>query len=81
VAVAEFRFLADWPLYLPVLNQLDFSISCVLQAKVQDMPHSNLGALRLSIAVEWDKLVAVYIRKTCCSFHRRQEATAKKNYV
>ncbi len=32
------------------------------------------------IAVEWDQLVAVYICKTCRSFHC-QEATAKKSYV
>jgi hypothetical protein len=37
------------------------------------MPHSNLGALRLFIAVEWDKLVAVYIAK-----HAAHSTTAKK---
>jgi hypothetical protein len=50
--LAEFWFLADWPPYSPDLNSLDFDIRLVLQAKAQAMPHSNLIALRLSIAAE-----------------------------
>jgi hypothetical protein len=38
--------------YSPNLNPLDFTIQRVLQAKVQAMPHSNLAALRPSIAAE-----------------------------
>ncbi len=49
--------------------------------KVQAMPHSNLAVLRQSITAEWDRLAAIYIRKTCQSFHHRQEAAAKKNDV
>jgi hypothetical protein len=52
-----------------------------LQAKVQATPHSNLAAQCLSIATETDRLKAVYIRNTCRSSHRHQEAAAKKNEV
>jgi hypothetical protein len=51
-AVAEFRFLADWPLYSPNLNSLDFSTGSVGQSKGQATPHANLAALRPSIATE-----------------------------
>jgi hypothetical protein len=51
-AVAEFRFLADCPLYSPNLNPLDFSTGSVLQPKGQAMPHANLAALRPSVAAE-----------------------------
>ncbi len=71
--LAEFRFLANWPLYSPDLNSLDFSILCVLQAKVQATPHSNLAALCPSIAMKWDRLVVVYVRKTWPSFRCRYE--------
>jgi hypothetical protein len=53
--LAEFWFLADWPPYSPDLNSLDFDTRLVLQAKAQTiffMPHSNLIALRPSIAAE-----------------------------
>jgi hypothetical protein len=45
-------FPADRLPYSPDLNSPDFSISCALQAKVQVMPHSNLAALRPSVAAE-----------------------------
>jgi hypothetical protein len=51
-AVAEFRFLADWALYLPNLNSLDFSTGSAGQLKGQAMPHANLPALRPSVAAE-----------------------------
>jgi hypothetical protein len=51
-AVVEFRFLADWPLYSPNLNSLDFSTSSVLRPKGQATPHANLAALRPSVAAE-----------------------------
>ncbi len=51
-AVAEFQFLADWPLYLANLNLLDFSTGSVLQPKGQATPHANLADLRLSVAAE-----------------------------
>ncbi len=51
-AVAEFRFLVDWPLYSPNLNSLDFSTGSVGQPKGQATPHANLVALRPSIATE-----------------------------
>ncbi len=38
----------------------------LLQAKVQVTPHTNLAALPLPRAAEWDRLAAKYIRKTCC---------------
>ncbi len=50
VAMAEFRFLADWPLYSLNLNSLDFSTGSA--AKGQGMPHANLAALRPSVAAE-----------------------------
>jgi hypothetical protein len=50
-------------------------------AKRPATPHANLAALRLSITAEWDRLAAVQIRKTCCSFRRRRSAVAKKNEV
>jgi hypothetical protein len=76
--LVEFQFLVDWLLYLPDLNLLDFSILCVLQAKVKAKPNSNLAALHPSIAAEWDRLAEVSFRKTCHSFHRCQEAAARK---
>jgi hypothetical protein len=52
-AVAEFRFLADWPLYPPKnLNLLDFSIGSIGRPEGQAMPHANLAALHLSVAAE-----------------------------
>jgi hypothetical protein len=78
---AEFRFLVDWLPYSLDLNSLDFSISYVLQAKVQATPHSNLTALFSSVAAECDRLAVVYICKTYCSFRCRHEAPAKKNEV
>jgi hypothetical protein len=51
-AVGGILFSADWLPYLPNLNSLDFDAGCVLQAKVQATPHSNLSALRQSIAAE-----------------------------
>ncbi len=63
--LAEFRFLVDLPPY-----SLDFSIPCVLQAKVQATPHSYLVALRPTIATEWDPLAAVHMSESCRSFHR-----------
>jgi hypothetical protein len=78
MAVAEFRFLADWPPSSPDLNSLDFSISCILQVKVQAT--DSLVTLGPSIAVECDWLAAVYIHQNCRSF-RRQQAAAKKNEV
>jgi hypothetical protein len=53
--LAEFQFPANWSPYSPNLNFLDFYIPCILQAKVQAVPHSNLATLRLSIAEEWDQ--------------------------
>ncbi len=47
-AVAEFRVLADWPLYSPNLNSLDFSTGSVGRPKGQATPHANLAALRPS---------------------------------
>jgi hypothetical protein len=35
------------------------AISCVLQPKGHATPHTNLAALRLSIATDWDRLMAV----------------------
>jgi hypothetical protein len=61
--LTEFQFRADWPLFSLDLNSLGFSILCVLQVKVQAMPHSNLATLCLSIAAEWAWLAAVYIQK------------------
>jgi hypothetical protein len=51
-ALAEFWFSADWPPYLPDLNLLDFSTGSVLQPKGQATPHTNLAALRPSVAAE-----------------------------
>ncbi len=51
-AVAEFRFLVDWPLYSPNLNSLDFSTGSVLRPKGQATPHANLAARRPSVATE-----------------------------
>jgi hypothetical protein len=65
--------------YLPDLNLLDFSISCVLQPKSQAMPHANLATLCPSIVTEYDLLAVVYIYNTCLSFHHRHKAVAKKN--
>jgi hypothetical protein len=79
--VAEFRFLADLRPYSPDLNSLDFSTGSVLQQKGQATSHANLVALCPSIAEEWDRLVEVYIRKTCCSFRHRCLSVAKKNEV
>jgi hypothetical protein len=62
--LAEFWFSADWPPYSPDLNSLDFDTRPVLQAKAQAMPHSNLSALRQSIAVEYDRKAAVRIHNT-----------------
>jgi hypothetical protein len=56
---AEFQFLVDWLPYSLDLNSLDFSISYVLQAKVQATPHSNLAALFPSIAAECDQLAVI----------------------
>ncbi len=67
-AKVEFWFSAEWPPYSLDLNSVDFSIWSVLQPKGQFMTHTNLVALCPSIAVEWDRLAAVYTRKTCCSF-------------
>jgi hypothetical protein len=75
--LAEFWFVADLPPYSPDLNQLDFATRRVLQAKVYGTPHSNLTTLRLSFAVEWDRLVAVYIRRR----RRCHLAGVKKNEV
>jgi hypothetical protein len=47
-------------------------------AKSQATPPANLNALRPFIAVEWEGLVAVQIRRTFHTFCRRQEAVAKK---
>jgi hypothetical protein len=43
-AVGGFWFSADWPLYSPNLNSLDFSTSSVLWPKGQAMPHANFAA-------------------------------------
>jgi hypothetical protein len=61
------------------LNPVDFAIWLILQGKVQAMPHANLDSLRLSITMEWDWLVAKYIRKTCRSFQCQHQVVAKKN--
>jgi hypothetical protein len=50
--MVEFRFLADWPLYLPIFNSLDFSTGSIGRQKGQAMPHANLAALRPSVAAE-----------------------------
>jgi hypothetical protein len=71
-AMAEFWFLADWLSYSPDMNLLNFSTGSILQPKGQAMPHANLMMLCLSIAAEGDRLAAVYIRKTCCSFRPRR---------
>jgi hypothetical protein len=57
-AVAEFRFLADWPLYSPNLNSLDFSTGSAGRPKGQAMPHTNLAALHPSVATEYRQLAA-----------------------
>jgi hypothetical protein len=75
-AVGGISILVDWTPY-----SLDFSISCVLQAIVNAKPLSDLAALFMSIAAEWDRLAVVYICKTCHSFRRRYEAAAPKNEV
>jgi hypothetical protein len=79
--LAEFWFLADWPPCSPDLNSLDFSTGSFLQAKGQAMPHTNLAVLCPSVAVDWDRLAAVKISRTCRSFRRRSLAVAKKNEV
>jgi hypothetical protein len=43
----------------------------ILQGKVQVTPHTVLDALSPSIAAEWDRPAAKYIRKDCRSFHLR----------
>jgi hypothetical protein len=80
-AVAEFRFSSDWSACLADLNSLDFSISCILQANVQAMPHSNLAILGPSIAADCDWLVTEHFHQICHSFCCRQQAAAKKNEV
>jgi hypothetical protein len=72
--LAEFWFLADWPPYSPNLNPLDFETRQVLQAKAQPTPHSNLTALRPSIATEKDLKAAVQIRKTSVFAGKRVNA-------
>jgi hypothetical protein len=54
--LAEFWTLADRPLYSLDLKLLDFSISSILQVKVQAMPHANLETWYSSIAMEQDWL-------------------------
>ncbi len=78
-AVAELWFSADLPPYSLDLKLVDFSICSVLQPKGQATPHANLVALRPSIAMEWDQLAAVKIRRTCRCFRRRRKAIAEKN--
>jgi hypothetical protein len=63
------------------LKLLDFAIWDVLQAKVPATTHADLGALRLSIAVEWDRLSPEYICKICCPFHCHWYAVTPKNEV
>jgi hypothetical protein len=58
-AAAEFCFLADWPLYSPNLNSLDFSTGSVGRQKGQATPHANLAALRPSVAAEYRRLAVV----------------------
>jgi hypothetical protein len=38
-----------------------------VKAKVKATHHANLDTLRPFIAADWDRLVAEYIDKTCCS--------------
>jgi hypothetical protein len=45
-------FSADWLLYSPNLNSLDFSTGRVLQPKGQAKPHTNLAALHASVAAK-----------------------------
>ncbi len=72
--LVEFRFLVDWPPYLPNLNLLDCGTRHVLQAKAQATPHSNLTPLRPSIAAEQERKAAVYFRQT--SFFASKRANA-----
>jgi hypothetical protein len=57
--LAEFWISADWPLYSPNLNSLDFSTGSTLRPKGQATPHANLAALRPFVAAEYDRLAAV----------------------
>ncbi len=56
--------MADWPPFSPNLNPLDFETRHVLQAKAQATPHSNLTALRPSIAAEFERKAVVCIHNT-----------------
>jgi hypothetical protein len=77
--MAEYWFLADWLPYSLDLNLLDFAYWRILQAKVQATPHTNLIALCLSVASEFNLQAVVYIHKACRSFCCRHDAVAKKN--
>ncbi len=78
--LAEFRFLADWLLYSPNLNPLDFDTKRVLQAKARATPHSNLTALCQSIAAEKDRKAAVCIRKTSVFASEHVNRTFTKSF-
>jgi hypothetical protein len=58
-AVSGILIFGSCPPYSLDLNLLVFSISRVLQAKVQATPHSNLAALFPSIAAECDQLAVI----------------------
>jgi hypothetical protein len=74
--------LALWSPFLPDLNQLDFSMGCVLEIRVLATPHKNFTTLCDSIFLLWAELDEEYVRNDCYSFRRRrgQDNTAGCNF-
>jgi hypothetical protein len=59
----EFWTPAAWLPYSPDLNLLDFTIWGVLQAKFLAKPHAKSGRSTSIHRMEWNQLVAEYIRR------------------
>ncbi len=55
-AVAEFRFLVDWPLYLPNLNSLDFSTGSIGWRRYRSAKHAVLSAAAVKPSLRKMKL-------------------------
>lgn len=66
-----------WPPSSPDLNQLDYCVWGILEAKACTKKHTSLESLKLSLTREWNRLNENVIRTACTSFRKRLQLVVK----
>ena len=69
--MSEIIGVSLWPLSSPHLNPLDYAKLGVLEMKIHETSHRNIGSLKTSIEEEWNRMFEEFILKPCKLFRRR----------